>query len=560
MAFNIIPIDLEKIYNFPANKELEPDLFELYKPIVIEDAHLNQSYGRVVSGTVDVRGKSYHVGWGSSPYEAGFKVSRIISEPHPDPVVNKWGDWFGVFKYHDKKLSAWVNGKMHTYRCSEDSGDEFAANYDWCTRTKLFNPMRSAIAFGKISVYQSRKDYDNDRQVAMKPGRAFKLMFPDLHDTVIIEWVDEYLDEFAPRQYALHTSKEAKDFVKAYTGDQVSTQNVSHSYTVKSLACSCMRYKFKDDHGPKNLPIHPVAAYASGDFNIIWTEDSNGLIGGRSVVCLVDPENITFGPIYGACQSAVDMMLQHMRDIGATEAKDGDWIGASLVAHEYGDEDEYIAPYLDIEPRNLEIRGEYLVIDGGGEIDANSYQGLLSENNNRCDICNSGIHEDEVYHSDHTGDMYCSDCYYETHFYCDYVQEDCHIDQSIRVHSTCSYGTDSNLAHHQALDDGDAIECTDGKVWDADEVCFCECEDAYIGPDNIDDYFNSDWDNNWYPNDQSCMTEDDDRVSKDELKENEEVDDCTWRQNELSVYVKTDNESNPKDDDDEVCTCEICKE
>tara|TARA_R100001377_G_scaffold50009_1_gene29071 strand:+ start:28 stop:993 length:966 start_codon:yes stop_codon:yes gene_type:complete len=321
-----------------------------------------------------------------------------------------------------------------------------------------------------------------------------------------------------------------------------------------------MRYKFKDGHGPSNLPIHPVAAYASGDFNIIWTEDSNGLIGGRSVVCLVDPENITFGPIYGACQSAVDMMLQHMRDIGATEAKDGDWIGASLVAHEYGDEDEYIAPYLDIEPRNLEIRGEYLVIDGGGEIDANSYQGLLSENGNRCDTCNSGVHEDEVYHSEHTGEVYCSDCYYETHFYCDYVQEDCHIDESIRVHSTCSYGVDSNLAHSSALDDGDAIECTDGKVWDADDACFCECEDAYIGPDNIDDYFNSDWDNNWYPNDQSCMTEDDDRVSKDELKENEEVDDCTWRQNELSVYVKTDNESNPKDDDDEVCTCEICKE
>ena len=53
---------------------------------------------RPVSGLLMLNDKAYHIGFGLKPFEAGFKVSRVISEPNPDPVINKWGDWFGRFR------------------------------------------------------------------------------------------------------------------------------------------------------------------------------------------------------------------------------------------------------------------------------------------------------------------------------------------------------------------------------------------------------------------------------------------------------------------------------
>jgi len=517
MTYSIMPIDMSQVCQF--NHDLDIDTLELYKSYEVLDHDMSYSLGRPVAGKVTVNDKEYRL----RLIGRGFKVTRIITVPHSDPVVNKWGDWFGHFKMLDESLSEWILKKISINRLNSGPASE---SEDFPTRLKLFNPMRSAIAFGKISVYQSRKDYDNDRQVAMKPGRAIKLMFDRLDDATVLTWVDEYLDTFAPREYNLHVSKEGSDFTKAYTGKQVATQNISHSHDRKSLANSCMRYHFKEGHGPRNLPIHPVEAYASGDFSIAWVDDKGGLIGGRVVLyhqLRDDVERVQAGPIYGACDVAVRQLEDYIESIGGEFAGDGDWSGARLVAHKY--EDGFIAPYLDIEPRSLSISSDqkHIIIDSDGDLDANSYQGILSECGDRCYSCQERIHDGDNHYSEQTGADYCPDCYYEDHFHCDYTGEDIHMSDSIRVCSITRHGEQSDLACESILGSM-AMECKDGKIWDTDDCFYCEDEDRWISPPDADDYFNSDWDGEWYCDNKMCVLLDGEIASKQELEDHED----TW--------------------------------
>ena len=552
MPFEIVPIDMEKVHAFPANRDLEHGLLELYKTYIIEDDNVNLYHTdmtqRPVSGVLTLNEKMYHIGFGLKPFEAGFKVSRVLSEPNPDPVINRWGDWFGKFGVVDSALSDWFINMIYNYRIDYFTPEQrilSAPQFNYKDRIKLFNPMRSAIAHGKISVYQSRKDLDNDRQVAMKPGRAIKLMFPELEDAKVLMLVDTFLDKYATREYTIHTSQDAEMFKKAYSGDQVATQNINHSEMHKSLACSCMRYTFKDGNGPMNLPKHPVEAYASGDFTIVYTEDSEGLISGRCVVCTADTENITHGPIYGACVGAIDMIEHHLRTMGSTPACDGDWEGARLVAIPFNGEDRddgFIAPYIDVEPRAL-TAGQYLVIDRSGELDANSYQGVLNSGEQCCN-CGCSLDEYDQRYSEYNDNTYCSDCFYDDHFFCEYTQEDCHVNESVRVYETCTDGGVTFELAHETVDSTDNVAlCIDGKHWCLDECYYCEDEDEWISPTSMENYFFSSWDGELYNNDRKVITENGDDVTKEEL----DNDDADWKLVDGGVYeyyIKVEEEEN----------------
>ena len=525
MALLITPIDMVEVCR--NNPELPLDTMLLYKPYEVPDQGMEYFNTQPIAGQVTIGDNTYRIHFGSRPHLRGFRVSRIITVPHPDPVVNKWGDWHIRHLGHkDDGLYDWVFKKIGSILANRVDIPRNHDGEDFVLRLKLFNPMRSAIAFGKISVYQSRKDYDNDRQVAMKPGRALKMMFDTVDDATILEWVDEYLDTFAPREYNLHVSKEGSDFTKAYTGKQVATQNISHSHDRKSLANSCMRYHFKEGHGPRNLPIHPVEAYASGDFSIAWVDDKGGLIGGRVVLyhqLRDDVERVQAGPIYGACDVAVRQLEDYIESIGGEFAGEGDWSGARLVAHKY--EDGFIAPYLDIEPRSLSISPDqkHIIIDFDGNLDANSYQGILSDGGDRCYSCEDRIHEGDDHYSEQTGENYCPDCYYEDHFHCDYTGEDVHITDSVRVYTITNYGEQCDLACESVVGSM-AMECKDGKVWDLDDCFHCEDEDQWISPPDAGDYFNSDWDGEWYCDSKMCVLLDGEIASKQELEDHED----TW--------------------------------
>jgi len=491
-------------------------------------SNVSHGYDNDIAGNITLdNGESFYF---VSHSLQGFIVKRVYVENpcEDDLVLRKWGSYedYQYFNAQDRRLRHWIGIKMDDYGL---------ASPQLCVKTThrllAFEPMRSKIAHGKVAIFQSQKDRDNDRQVAMKPGRALTLMFPELDHKSIITLVDEFLQEFAPRNLTLRKSRDADDFIKAYSHEQSPTENIDTTWSRKSSAASCMRYEF--DH----LSTHPVAAYASGDFEIVYTTDQDDRIASRCVVWMTHPDNIPqAGPVYGVSEQSIDMIDAYLNSIGATFSKDASWVGAKLKAIHHG-EDQYVAPYLDLEPQSLISGDEYLIVSHHGDICASDYGGVLG-NGYTCVMCDCSMNEDDVYSSETTGEIYCSDCYWERHFHCEYAMEDYHIDDGTVTWSENRWGIESQLVSNACLHDH-FVHCEDDdEWWHEDDALFCESEDKWVSPRKIDEYFTSDWNDQLYPLSQYCETVDGDTVARDELDEDWELNsDDLWemKQEEMDI-------------------------
>tara|TARA_X000001388_G_scaffold72667_1_gene63539 strand:- start:30 stop:800 length:771 start_codon:yes stop_codon:yes gene_type:complete len=246
------------------------------------------------------------------------------------------------------------------------------------------------------------------------------------------------------------------------------------------------------------------------------------------------------GPVYGVSEQSIDMIDAYLNSIGATFSKDASWVGAKLKAIHHG-EDQYVAPYLDLEPQSLISGDEYLIVSHHGDISASDYSGVLGDAC-RCAMCDCTMSEDDTYYSETTGEIYCSDCYYERHFHCEYAQEDYHVDDGTVTWSETRWGIESQLVSNDRLTDN-FVHCEidgtdDDEWWHADDALFCESEEKWISPRNRDEYFTSDWDDQLYPRSVMCETVDGDAVARDELDEDWELNsDDLWekKQEEMDI-------------------------
>ena len=470
----------------------------------------------------------------------GFIVKRVYVENpcEDDLILRKWGAYedYQYFRSADHRLRNWLGIELDGC-CFGDIRPVVQVKITH--RLLAFEPVRSKIAHGKIAIYQSQKDRDNDRQVAMKPGRAMSMMFPELEHRAIIRLVDEFLQEFAPRKLTLRTSRDADAFVKAYSHDQSPTENVNTCSYRKSSAPSCMRYDF--DH----LPVHPVSAYATGDFEIVYTTDQDNRIASRCVIWMTsadgDLRSPQAAPIYGVSEQAITMIEEYLEGIDATSASSASWIGARLKAITYDGEDgRYIAPYLDLRPQLLDSTANtgYLTVDGCGEICASDYEGVLGDSPYSCTMCECSVSQDERYVSETTSEDYCEECYYERHFHCEYTCEDTHIEDGIRAWTSNHWGPHEDWVSQEGIDSYFIWCDSDDEWWHIDDVTWCEFEEEYISPRRIDGYFTSDW-NDWlYPLAEACETVDNESVARDELDEDWELNsDNLWEniQKEMEI-------------------------
>ena len=532
----LMPNDMDKVAAF--NAQLAEQIV-LYSNYDVQEPEVNVHYDNTRELTrckLWVNDKLYFV---HAPQENGFVVKRDWSAPDEiDPVLKAWGNYDEVdmFRSRDDTFIAWFDRAYVRV-----TGQGHKAEVKCTLRLRCFAPRRSKRFAPKITMYQSARDrFERNREVAMKPARAFSMMFPELEHKQVIELTDMYLNRFATRELFIREGADAKDFVKAYSWTQAPTDNINTTYQRKSSASSCMRYDF--DH----LPVHPVTAYASGDFQMLWTEDSDGKIASRCVVRVMPDGQYRGGPIYGVSEQAIDMLEHHILatpngEYGADDA----WVGARLLRQPTEDDpDAFYAPYLDPEPRRLTDDGEYLVIDDCGAIDASGYQGVLNANDCHCENCNVGLDEDDYYFSEYTDCRYCNDCYYEEHFYCEYADADYHVDQSYMVY--VPYGNRNGYTEERvsdwAVEYGDEfVYCdNDNEYWHLDIAYFCEHEDCYISQRGIDagNYFISDWDGEVYPDDQLATTDTGDTISIDEAKHAD------------LEYDETNNIWNKKEEDD----------
>ena len=528
----LMPNDMDKVAAFDAQLAEQIVLYSNYD---VQEPEVNVHYDNTRELTrckLWVNDKLYFV---HAPQQNGFVVKRDWSASDEiDPVLKAWGnydevDMFGVGR--DNALYAWFDSTFLHPTASN------SPNVKYTLRLRCFAPRRSKRFAPKITMYQSARDrFEREREVAMKPARAFSMMFPELEHKQIIQLTDLYLNRFATRKLFLKEGTDAKDFVKAYSWTQAPTDNISTTYQRKSSASSCMRYDFDD------LPVHPVSVYASGDFKILWSEDADGRIASRCVVRVMPDGVYRGGPIYGVSEQAIDILEHHINSNGGEYGCDGAWEGARLLRKPVDDdEDSFYAPYLDPEPRRLHDDGEYLVISHDGDIDANGYQGTLGAYDCQCDNCGCGLSDDDYYFSEYTEQRYCNDCYYDEHFYCEYADADYHIDQSYLVN--VPYGSRSGYTEERvsdwAVEYGDQFVCCDNddEYWHIDLAYYCEDEDCYISQRGIDagTYFISDWDNEVYAADQRAITHVGDTISIEEAEGDElELDetDGIWKRKE----------------------------
>jgi hypothetical protein len=506
--YTLVPVDGNKIKDHFGDA-----LFEKlvpYQPHLFDDIEWDATDSDVpFSGRVQLSDTSqvYVV----KPTDHGFVVKKQYRKDpdESDKVLQEWGDYreFMVGQENDTDFQLWLQTQIVPLFSGVDHLDKIKV----MCRIRAFNARRSDKYKGKIKVFQSHKDRDDNREVAMKPGRAISLMFPELDHKTLIGITDGFLQRFAPRKLTVHESTEPAKFYLAYAGEQSENENVNTTWSRKHMAHSCMRYDF--DH----LQVHPAEVYASGDFKIIYVLDQNDLVAGRCVVAthLDAPQA---GPIYGVSEQAISMIENHLSSEGAVMAGSATWDGARLtrIVH---DEDSFVAPYLDLSPQALHDDGEHLVVCEDGEIDATCYSGVLGGHYTNCSCCNVGLNEDAYYYSESTDEHYCEDCYYDTHSYCEYAGEHVHDSAMMTVYFLRNGQPDTErVAEWETDGDTFCYSEVDGEWWHADCCVWSEYESDWIPETLLSDYFESDFDNEWYPLDQMAMTEDGHDISIDEAK------------------------------------------
>lgn len=492
----------------------------------------------LVGGFVTLdNGKGY---WLHRPDQDGFIIKKMLTvdESELDPVIKGWGSWseIPVGGTSDAELFSWFVNYIVNH---STFGMPDPKVFDFDRRLRAFSPIRSKLSPGKISIYKDLGMRIEDRHTAMKPGRAFTAMFPEVEHKQVIMFVDSFLQKFAKRDLTLSVSRDREAFKLAYSGDQAPMENIDTTWTRKSSAYSCMRYDFE------HLKCHPAEVYGSGDFEIITVFDSDKRIAARCVVYVAHDSGIPqAGPIYGVSEQALDMVEHHL--IGrCAEIRNPDWCGARLIAvPECAREDpptSFIGPYLDVEPRTLDLTcdEEYLEQTHGGEIDASNYQGIISSGGLQCICCGDRINEDSANFSEYYEGDCCEDCYLENHFFCEYAQESFHINDSRTAFALDGLGrTEELTVSSWAVEEGDMfVRCKDRKDWHIDDVQYCEWDDEWISPPDMDDYFRSDWDGELYCNSVHCETVDGEEVSRQELDQ-----DGTWKINSESKWYKEEEE------------------
>jgi hypothetical protein len=185
----IMPHDMDKITAY--NAHLASQL-ELYKNYDVSNPEINVHY----DNTKELRGAVIYIGGFrylvSYPQENGFVVKRDWSAPDEiDPVLKAWGNYDEVdmFRSRDDTFIAWFDRAYVRV-----TGQGHKAEVKCTLRLRCFAPRRSKRFAPKITMYQSARDrFERDREVAMKPARAFSMMFPELEHKQVIELTDMHL-------------------------------------------------------------------------------------------------------------------------------------------------------------------------------------------------------------------------------------------------------------------------------------------------------------------------------------------------------------------------------
>ena len=377
---------------------------------------------------------------------------------------NSLGDTFKADAYiKSRPIARFIEDRMHKFEDPNTYGTELS------TLIGLYAPFASTIRAGNISLTRNAADVKADRQVSMKPGRAFRHMMPKLTDKDIAMLAEEWIEITAPRTLTLHTGDEATDFAHCYEHDRADYRNPATTYYRKSLATSCMQGVSRSYYEDGTLKIASAGeAYASGDFFAVWLEDEAERIAGRVVVGRT-ANGLYHGPLYGACEQSLDMLAAHLEGLGSTCSGE-DW--GNLKLKVIGDSGDPIVPYLDGEYYGA-ILGDHIVLSAtGGDFTFDDTNGYITQGT-VCDGCYENVHDDDAYRSDYG--THCEHCFNES-----YVHTECGevilLEEAVHAFTKNSWGVTQVWVH---MDESVYCDHID-EDWIHPHVTYSEVGDTHI--------------------------------------------------------------------------------
>ena len=417
-----------------------------------------------------------------------FAVRNTIASLH----LLEFGDYGNMsIRHQSTKIERKLNrifGDLPDYDWYRYSGDLI------CT----FQPAPAIGDATKMAIYESRGKYDAERRTIGKPARIIKKICPMLTEAICNDFAVWWQETFAidTANFVITESLDQLDFVAAYTGYQSKTFDPSFDgilgHSFKSLQGSCMRHDFDD------LPIHPAAAYASGDFKIVIAKDSSGAIAARCVVSVAQSGIARPKPFAGAVYTTSDAVSQimalHLESTGCTP--NADWIGSRMVKieHDLG----VVLPYVDGH-RDLTDQGDFLIFERRGNITANQTSGYVKTAGETCCECGDSYDpENEGYYVDGFGCV-CDSCLNSEFTFCGEESEYIRTSECETVYNYTSRGriNQETVSRHYAETSGNYVATASGDFWAMDDVVYIESWDAYF-PNQSDDIFLSNVDGEYY--------------------------------------------------------------
>jgi len=345
-----------------------------------------------------------------------------------------------------------------------------------------------------ISLYLTSKDRKRDRLTSMKPGRAFRHMFPNADDTKISSATEAWIEYNQTRDLTLVVGKERVDFRNAYNGIRGDYRNPACTFNRKSIATSCMQGV--DIYDTNRDAISPAEAYASGDFEIAYLTNgkggSNMRIFGRVVFAPNDKSKtyLASGPVYGACEQSLDLLHKYLVNRAKEEGHSSDegdgvefdidfgWRGLRLLTI-YNINDNLVGPYIDGDIQGS-LEGGYITLGEYGDYSFESTDGTI-EQGCRCDTCGDTVNEDELYQMD--DETLCEHCFNQSYVFLE-NGDTVHIDEAVHANS---YDRRYTRQGWYLLDEVVHCECVD-EYWVADDCTYAELTDQYVPNKQVDQF------------------------------------------------------------------------
>ena len=421
---------------------------------------------------------AYSVLSSSEPSRDGYKAHDALTKLGPSKFGTLYDMAEAMWEYTLGKGSSDYSKTRVITRFLDNHADSLETKIHLVPTSSLaqaFSPFKSDLKAGNISLTRNLKDLKADRQTSMKPGRAFRYMFPTLTDNDVSLLAEAWLEETAPRVLTLHTGSSPEDFAHCYHHERSDYRNPTTTSDRKSIATSCMQGVTRTQYEGGAYVVYKVGeAYASGDFLAVWIEDQEERIAGRVVVGIT-AEGKYHGPLYGACEQSLDMLQAHLESI-SSEYSTCDWVGLSLKS--IGNVDSPLVPYLD-----GDYSGEHtydgfikLLDNGEGSFGFENTDGYISEGH-QCECCGDTVTENDMYITD--GGPHCEHCFDE-HFVVLDCGAICNIEYAVLVKTQTGYGGLERVSEVW-VDTDNAVWCEGiEEYWHENDVTCSEVDEVYV--------------------------------------------------------------------------------